>query len=474
MSEGPESSDVSEEAERSAASTMPKAEACEECKWIQLGPQSVEIPEEWEVVSLSQTIATLETGNRPKTDDRNPENDDVLSIGGTHIQNKSLELSEPVYISEKYYNSLSSGQIQQGDILLVKDGATIGKSTIVDSVPGGKSAVNSHVYIIRTSDSVDSEYLYAYLSSQLGLAQILRLTTGSAQAGLNRTFIDVAKIPLPSLSEQRRIAAVLSTVDEQIRHTDEIAEVRQELVQGLIDQLVKIGVGGFDKLHQIQVGPKQVAIPDDWVLLRVDELVSDDDTAIRTGPFGSKLKKEYLVSEGIKVYEQSNVYDNDFKQGNRYITRDRYESELTSYDANSGDVLITLQGTIGDAAVLPENAEPGVINQKLMRVRVDNDICLPEYFALFFDESHLAEFQIQAVSHGAVVSGLNISTISGIRIPIPPLDEQQKIVDIVETSKASLFREQETKQRLQELKRGLMQDLLTGTVRVPESIEVED
>ena len=148
------------------------------------------------------------------------------------------------------------------------------------------------------------------------------------------------------------------------------------------------------------------------------------------------------------------------------MTEDRYEDELTSYDANPGDVLITLQGTIGDAAVLPKDAEPGVINQKLMRVRVNREICLPEYFALFFDESHLADFQIEAVSHGAVVSGLNISTISGIRVPLPPLRDQQRIVDIVETAKVSLVEEQETKQKFQELKSGLKQDLLTGKTRV--------
>ena len=270
----------------------------------------------------------------------------------------------------------------------------------------------------------------------------------------------------PSLPEQRRIADILSTVDKQIRQTEKIIEGRQELVQGLIDELVKAGIQDSPELYEVQIGPRKVKIPNSWNLLRVDELASNEDDAIRTGPFGSKLKKEYLVPEGVKVYEQSNIYDNDFKQGNRYVTRDRYESELTSYDANPGDVLITLQGTIGDAAVLPENAEPGVINQKLMRVRVDREICLPEYFALFFDESHLANFQIEAVSHGAVVSGLNISTISGIRVPLPPLPEQQKIVDMVEISKTSLVEEQDTKDRLQELKRGLMQDLLTGKVRV--------
>jgi len=433
---------------------------------VQLGPKLEVIPSDWGIESLSNWLSSLETGGRPKTSKRS-ESDSVLSIGGTHISDGSFDLDNPVYISEAYYEELNSGKIEEGDILLVKDGATIGKSTYVNKVPEGRAAINSHVYILRVNHKrYDPQFLYNFIKSRTGLDQILRLTTGTAQAGLNRTFQQATKVPTPSVLEQRRIADILSTVDKQIQQTDDIIEAKQDLIQGLINELVKTGIQDSPDIREVQIGPKQVEIPTNWDLLRVDELVADDDDAIRTGPFGSKLKKEYLVSEGVKVYEQRNVYDNDFTQGNRYVTQDRYESELTSYDANPGDVLITLQGTIGDAAVLPDNAETGVINQKLMRVRVDPELCSPEYFATFFDESHLADFQIKAVSHGAVVSGLNISTISGIRVPLPSLHEQRKIADIVESSKSSLAEEQEYKQNIQELKRGLMQDLLTGKVRV--------
>lgn len=328
-------------------------------------------------------------------------------------------------------------------------------------------AVNQDIKVLKPdTERIATDYLLNILLYEANRIRASCAKTGTTVESIETGFLKGYKLPLPPLPEQRRIADILSTVDEKIQQTDEIIEAKQDLTQGLINELVKTGVQDSPGTHEVQIGPKQIEIPTNWDLLRVDELVIDDDDAIRTGPFGSKLKKEYLVSEGVKVYEQSNVYDKDFTQGNRYVTQDRYESELTSYDANPGDVLITLQGTIGDAAVLPDNAEPGVINQKLMRVRVDPGLCLPEYFATFFDESHLADFQIEAVSHGAVVSGLNISTISGIRVPIPSLQEQQKIVDIVESSKSSLAEEQETKQHLRELKRGLMQDLLTGKVRV--------
>jgi type I restriction enzyme S subunit len=417
----------------------------------QLGPKQRQIPILWGVRKLG-TIASINMGSSPKSKYYNEQGDGLPFFQGNadfggHPPQVTVWCTNPDKTADEG-DLLLSVRAPVGDLNIADHYCCIGRGLVAIS---GKEANNSFLYHLL---SFERPRLESYAQ-------------GSTFRSINSGVLHNFPVQFPPLPEQRRIAEILSTVDELIQQTDAIIEAKQHLTQGFINVLVKTGVQDSPDTNKVQIGPKQVKIPTNWDLLRVDELVTDDDDAIRTGPFGSKLKKEYFVSEGVKVYEQSNVYNKDFTQGNRFVTQDRYESELTSYDANPGDVLITLQGTIGDAAVLPDNAEPGVINQKLMRVQVDSELCLPEYFATFFDESRLADFQIEAVSHGAVVSGLNISTISGIRVPIPSLQEQQRIIDVVESSKSSLDEEQETKQNLQELKRGLMQDLLTGEVRVP-------
>jgi len=216
---------------------------------VQLGPKSKVIPSDWKIESLSSWLTSLETGGRPKTSERS-ESDSVLSIGGAHISDGSFDLNEPVRISENYYNGLNSGKIAEDDILLVKDGATIGKSTYVSSVPEGRAAINSHVYILRVnSEEYDPRFLYHFIRSQIGLNQILRLTTGSAQAGLNRTFQQAVKVPTPPLSEQRHIADILSTVDEQIQQIDEIITETEELKRGVLNELIPRGINDSGELR---------------------------------------------------------------------------------------------------------------------------------------------------------------------------------------------------------------------------------
>jgi type I restriction enzyme S subunit len=422
-------------------------------KEIRLGPNQISIPQNWSFDKIGKYIHIV-TGSPFSSDYFNDRGDGIPLIRIRNLQNGQTSTFYNGDYDKKFLTD-------NGSILVGMDG-----NFHTVRWGGRQGLLNQRVARIEVNDKrINESYLFYRLINEI--KKIETRTPATTVKHLSKKKIEDIRTPLPPPPEQRRIAEILSTVDELIQQTDAIIEAKQHLTQGFINVLVKTGVQDSPDTNKVQIGPKQVKIPTNWDLLRVDELVTDDDDAIRTGPFGSKLKKEYFVSEGVKVYEQSNVYYKDFTHGNRYVTQDRYESELTSYDANPGDVLITLQGTIGDAAVLPDNAEPGVINQKLMRVQVDSELCLPEYFATFFDESRLADFQIEAVSHGAVVSGLNISTISGIRVPIPSLQEQQRIVDVVESSKSSLDEEQETKQNLQELKRGLMQDLLTGEVRVP-------
>lgn len=450
MSEGAESSEQ-EMPERSTASAIPETEAREGYKWVQLGPKNIEIPNGWETVSLSQVIDKLETGNRPKTENRDPENDDILSVGGTHIQDESFDFAEPVYISEEYYSSLSSGQIRQGDILLVKDGATIGKSIIVDTVPGGRSAVNSHVYIIRTGDSTDSKYLYAYLSSRIGLSQILRLTTGSAQAGLNRTFTDIAKIPLPPLPEQRRIAEVLSTVDEQIRQTETVIETAEELKRGLMQDLYESGYGA----HQDSKDGPFGTMPADWELGRIEshaEVIS-----------GTHVRSDLVTNDPIQTPYLTGPAD--FERTGFEVTK--YTDSPKKF-CEAGDVLVTVKGMgCGQSALADQRV---AISRQLKSIRPGES--LDQQFLFYW--LRRKEQILNILAEGTRQPGLSVSDIETFPLPIPPLEEQQKIGETLSTVERKTVDETEYRDRLQELKRGLMQDLLSGTVRVPESIGVED
>jgi type I restriction enzyme S subunit len=458
MNEGAESPEA---AERSTTSVMSETEAREGYKWIQLGPKSIEIPEEWEVRRFGDVFEKRREKITPDGDEM------VRYVGLDDIASDNIHLQD---YDENGTERSSTRGFREGDVLFGKLRPYLNKAAVA---PFDGICSSDIIPIYAPDESIDNFLLYLMHS------KVMRDRAISTMSGTNlpRTSwgdLASAQFPYPSLPEQHRIAEVLSTVDEQIQQTRKIIQNIKELKRGLFNDLLTSGVREDTELSDVKIGAKRIEVPTSWDVKRVRDILSDEKGAIRTGPFGSKLKNEHHVPEGIKLYEQRHIYEEDFEIGNRHVTEKWYDSELTSYNARPKDVLITLQGTVGEAAVIPEHAEEGVINPKLIRIRADDSIVLPEYLSRFLDDSQISNQQIESLSHGAVVSGLNVKTVGEIKVPLPPISEQKTIVELVDIVNEKLSNETDHEQELQEFKRGLMQDLLTGTVRVPESIEVKD
>jgi type I restriction enzyme S subunit len=107
-------------------------------------------------------------------------------------------------------------------------------------------------------------------------------------------------------------------------------------------------------------------VPAYWDVKRLGYLCSD----IKAGPFGSSLTKDMYVGEGYRIYGQEQVIPNDFTIGDYYISQDTY-SRLQQYEVQQGDILISCVGTFGRIATVPDGIEPGIINPRLMRLRVN-------------------------------------------------------------------------------------------------------
>jgi len=171
-----------------------------------------EIPKDWEVRRLKDVIRSLESGNRPKGGALAHTPNGILSIGGENINwDGGLELTECLRFDENFYENLKKGKIEQGDILLVKDGATIGKLAYIKEVPEGKAMVNEHVFLLKSDIfKVNPRFLYYFLFSEIGQQQIESSISGSAQGGINKSVQDNILVFYPPLPEQSRIATVLS------------------------------------------------------------------------------------------------------------------------------------------------------------------------------------------------------------------------------------------------------------------------
>jgi len=209
---------------------------------------------------------------------------------------------------------------------------------------------------------------------------------------------------------------------------------------------------------------KKIGLPDTWNLVSINSLVKDKKD-VKTGPFGSSLKKEIFVSKGFKIYGQENVIPDDLSIGDYYITKDVF-NKLKDYEIFPGDILISLVGTHGKISIVPENIEKGIINPRLLKITLDSSKAIPE-FIKYLMESYIIQRQIIKYVHGLSMGILNTKILRKILFPHPiDIKEQQKITSILSNVDSEILELEKNKSSLEICKKGLMQKLLTGQIRV--------
>ncbi|MBO9204197.1 MULTISPECIES: restriction endonuclease subunit S [Niastella] len=164
-----------------------------------------------------------------------------------------------------------------------------------------------------------------------------------------------------------------------------------------------------------------------------EDIVRKDDGFLR-GPFGGALKKEIFVNKGantFKVYEQGVVLNKNDKLGNYYITEEYYNSSMKRFNAKPGDILVSCSGVnYGAIYQLPNDAETGVINQALLRIRLNNEIVNDRYFLYYF-ESYIVNKIIGGTGDSTIPNFPPMTVVRRVPIELPDLPTQQKIAAIL-------------------------------------------
>lgn len=168
-----------------------------------------------------------------------------------------------------------------------------------------------------------------------------------------------------------------------------------------------------------------------WPTLRLEELAAREPGAIKIGPFGSQLKKSELVSSGVHVLGIENVLSGRFDDfGDRYITYEKF-GYLNSVEVKSGDLLITMMGTIGKVCVVPPDISTSIMDSHLLRFRPNKTLCSADYVSWLIKGSQAIRESLISRAHGAIMKGLNSEIIRSLPAPLPPKDEQGRIVHLL-------------------------------------------
>ncbi|MEE6452543.1 restriction endonuclease subunit S [Gottfriedia acidiceleris] len=403
---------------------------------------------------INKTVGELikfEGGSQPPRDTFNfePKEGYVRLLQIRDYKTDKFKTYIPIHLARKFCD--------ETDIMIGRYGPPI-----FQILRGLRGAYNvALIKAIPNEENVSKDYVYYYLKQDALFELIDSLSQRtSGQTGIDMEALKSYPFPLPPKDEQRKIVSILSSVDKTIEKTKAIIEQTEKMKKGLMQQLFTKGIG-----HTIFKKTEFGEIPEEWEVVGIIDIAENEKNAVKPGPFGSSLKKEFYVKSGFKVYGQEQVIANDFTIGDYYIDDKKYE-ELNGFKVKPLDLLISLVGTFGKIAVIPKlQFKPGIINPRLLKVTFDKSKANVHFYKYYMSSSSFYQ-QLEGMSQGGTMGVINSKILKSIHFPLPPLDEQLRIIDILTNIDHKLNIETSKYRRLQVLKKGLMQSLLTGKVRV--------
>ena len=330
------------------------------------------------------------------------------------------------YISEEEaYGKYKHFLVDQGDFIIASSGIKVDyfdkKMGFVDGTQL-PLCMNTSTIRFKALDSkvLNIRYFMYYLKSFAFKKQLARQITGSAQLNFGPSHLKKMTMPLCLIEEQGKICKKLDIIYN-------IIESRQlQLIE--LDNLIKS--------RFVEMFGDPVTNTKHWQMVHIEDVVSEEKNALKAGPFGSALKKEFYVDAGYKIYGQEQVISGDAHYGNYYIDEEKYES-LKNCAVRAGDVLISLVGTYGKLLIIPDDFEPGIINPRLMKITFDKKKIKPIYFKYFF-QSDALKASLAENTHGGTMDILNLGIVRKIAIPLPSIELQNQFaafVDQIDKSK---------------------------------------
>ncbi len=334
------------------------------------------------------------------------------------------------YTTEEYKSEYI---VHENDLLIGMDGefniAKWGKTPAL---------LNQRVCRLAPKDSIDKDYLFYFMP--VALKRIEEKTPFVTVKHLSAKELNKIEIPVLSLEEQRKIAETLSKVDKLIAFRD------QQLAK--LDELVKA--------RFVEMFGDPINNPMKWIVSKIEDIAAQEKNALKAGPFGSALKKEFYVRSGYKIYGQEQVICGDASFGDYYIDEEKYK-ELKNCAVQAGDILISLVGTYGKTLIMPDNYEAGIINPRLMKITLNKNKVTPIYFKYYF-ESNALKASMDANTHGGTMGILNLGIIRQMKIQVPPLSLQNQFAAFVEHVDEQKQTVQQSLEKLELMKKALMQE----------------
>jgi type I restriction enzyme S subunit len=298
--------------------------------------------------------------------------------------------------------------VARGDVLVSTVRPNLNTVAVVPDELDGAIASTGFCVLRPRPRKLESRYLLHWVRTPAFIQEMVKRATGASYPAVSDQTVRDSLIPLPPTAEQRRLADILDRADC-------LRSLRGQAIVQLEALAQSIFLAMFGRSSPT------------WQVATVGELGAGPN-AIRTGPFGSQLLHSEFVSSGVAVLGIDNAVANEFRWGaERFITEEKYE-RLRRYTIKPRDVLITIMGTCGRCAVVPNDIPVAISTKHLCCISPNEEICMPEYLHAYFLRHPVARTYLQKATRGAIMSGLNMTIIKSMPIPLPPMVVQREFV----------------------------------------------
>ena len=399
------------------------------------------IPEDWERVKIGDIGSTYGgLTNKSKKD---------FGEGKPYIPFMNIMNNAKIDLDYFDYVNIQEGENQnralEGDLFFNTSSETpeeVGMCAVLD-----KNILELYLnsfcfgFRLKDQDSLNPLFVSYFFRSDFGRKVMFPLAQGMTRYNLSKRYFLQLEIPKPKIEEQNKIIDILSTVDEAIEKTDAIIEETRQLKKGLIQKLFTEGIGHI-RFKETKIG----RIPEEWEIVKLEEYTK---IIMGQSPSSSDCNDEI---RGFPFFQGNGEF------GSKYPIAKYWTTNPTKL-AQPDDILMSVRAPVGEFNISNSKC---CIGRGLCAIRPSVQIDL--YFTLYCLKSSI--HRLKRLEQGSTFTAVNKTDITTFEIPYPPIGEQSQITKILSKVDAKIEKEVATKVELEQLKKGLMQVLLTGQIRV--------
>ncbi|HLS09106.1 restriction endonuclease subunit S [Lentibacillus sp.] len=419
----------------------------------------------WITTPLKKAVNSIidYRGKTPKKLGMEWENGDILALSANNVKMGKIDSdSEANYGSETLYKKWMKEELEKGDVLMTME-APLGNVT---QVPDNQRYILSQrVVAFKTINEIDNDYFKYYLMSSRFQNLLYRFSSGTTAKGISQKNLKPLSIAYPPKAEQQKIAAILSSVDEAIEKTEQIIDQTEQVKKGLMQQLLTKGIG-HKEFKETSIGD----IPENWKIIKFGDVFEISS--------GLSFSRSQLGNSGYFYLHYGDIHKTykhfiDIEKDNSWIPRIDIDKDKVKEGSllREGDLVISdaSEDTEGiGKSVVVKNIGLNVFISGLHTIvaRDLNNVFLKEFNGYLLLNS-IVRKQIRRIATGATVYGISKANLKEIYLPVPPKEEQRIISNLLVSVDEKIEKELVKKKKLNFIKQGLMQQLLTGKVRVP-------